>query len=208
MEEKILINKVVNNQLLPNNITKDSVIELFRTTDKTIFVNEADHSLVNIDENFFFNNNRFILKNSTIAKLIEKIIKDKNYLNVLNIGSATGFTSVLLSKFSNYVFSLESEKSLHEKEKKIIKDLDINNINSVYGDLKNGIKDYQPYDLIFINGCIKKKPDILLQQLNNFGYLICIEQTNINIKKIVRYLKKNDFLEKKVYYSINSPLLF
>ena len=54
MEEKILINKVVNNQLLPNNITKDSVIELFRTTDKTIFVNEADHSLVNIDENFFF----------------------------------------------------------------------------------------------------------------------------------------------------------
>jgi len=208
MEENILINRVVDNQLLPNNITKDSVIELFKTTDKTIFVNEADRSLVNIDENFFFNNKRFILKNSTIAKLIEKIIKDNNYINVLNIGSATGYTSTLLSKFSNYVFSLESEKSLHEKEKKLIKDLDIKNINSVCGDLKYGLKDYEPYDLIFINGCVKKKPDILLQQLNNFGYLICIEQININIKKIVRYLKKNDFLEKKVYYSVNSPLLF
>ena len=208
MEENILINREVDNQLLPINVTKDSVVQLFRTTDKTIFVNEAEHSYVNIDENFFFNNKRFILKNSTIAKLIDKIIRDKNYLNVLNVGSTTGFTSVLLSKFSNYVFSLESEKSLHEKEKKIIKDLDIKNINPVCGDLKNGLKDYQPYDLIFINGCIKKKPEILIQQLNNYGYLICIEQININIKKIVRYLKKNDFLEKKVYYTVNSPLLF
>ena len=208
MEENILINRVVDNQLLPINVIKDSVIKLFRTTDKTIFVNEAEHSYVNIDENFFFNNKRFILKNSTIAQLIDKIIRNKKYLNVLNVGSTTGFTSVLLSKFSNYVFSLESEKSLHEKEKKLIKDLDIKNINPVCGDLENGLNDYQPYDLIFINGCIKKKPEILLQQLNNYGYLICIEQTNINIKKIVRYLKKNDFLEKKIYYTVNSPLLF
>ena len=44
-------------------------------------------------------------------KGIYSTVWKKNYLNVLNIGSATGFTSVLLSKFSNYVFSLESEKS-------------------------------------------------------------------------------------------------
>jgi len=208
MKENTSINSVVHNQLLPNNITKDSVLQLFQTIDKTIFVNEDDRSFVNIDENFFFNNKRFILRNTTIGKLIELIIKEKNYLNVLNIGSTTGFTSVLLSKISNYVISLESEKSLHEKEKKIIKNLDIKNIYSVCGNLENGLKEFSPYDLIFVNGGIKKKPKILLEQLNESGYLICIEQTNINIKKIVRYFKKKDIFEKKTYYSVNSPILF
>jgi|TARA_B110000438_G_scaffold276070_1_gene297524 protein-L-isoaspartate(D-aspartate) O-methyltransferase len=208
MKENTSINSIVLNQLLPNNITKDSVLQLFQNTDKTIFVNEDDRSFVNIDENFFFNNKRFILKNTTIGKLIELIIKEKNYLNVLNIGSTTGFTSVLLSKISNYVISLESERSLHEKEKKIIKNLDIKNIYSVCGNLENGLKEYFPYDLIFVNGGIKKKPNILLEQLNESGYLICIEQTNINIKKIVRYFKKKDIIEKKTYYSVNSPILF
>ena len=208
MKENTSINTAVHNHLLSNNITKNSVLRLFQNTDKTIFVNEVDRSFANIDDNFFFNNKRFILKNTSIAKLIELIIKEKNYLNVLNIGSSTGFTSVLLSKISNYVISLESEKSLHEKEKKIIKNLDIKNIHSVCGNLENGLREYSPYDLIFVNGGVKKTPKILLEQLNESGYLICIKETNINIKKIVRYFKKKDIFEKKTYYSVSSPILF
>ena len=117
MKVNLKENIVINNQLLPNNITNESVLKLFRLIDKVSFFNEVDKSMANVDDNFFFNEKRFVLKNSIIGKLLNLIV-DRNYSNALNVGSGTGFTSAILSQISSFVISLESDKSLHEKEKK------------------------------------------------------------------------------------------
>ena len=116
--EKLKENIVINNQLLPNNITNESVLKLFQLIDNLSFLDEASKNMANVDENLFFNEKRFMLRNSTIGKLLNLII-DKNYTNTLNVGSGTGFTSAILSQISSTVVSVESDKSLHEKEKKI-----------------------------------------------------------------------------------------
>ena len=64
-----------------------------------------------------------------------------------------------------------------------------------------------PYDLIFINGCLNESPKVFLSQLESIGRLVCIENTNFNIKKIVQYFKNNNILERKEYYIVNAPLL-
>ena len=120
MKVNLKENIVINNQLLPNNITNGSVLKLFRLIDKVSFFDEVDKSMANVDDNFFFNEKRFMLKNSIIGKLLNLII-DNNYSNALNVGSSTGFTSAILSQISSFVISLESDKSLHEKEKKNLK---------------------------------------------------------------------------------------
>ena len=204
--EKLKENIVINNQLLPNNITNESVLKLFQLIDNLSFLDEADKNMANIDENFFFNEKRFMLKNSTIGKLLNLII-DNNYRNTLNVGSGTGFTSAILSQISSTVISLESDKSLHEKEKKNLKIHEIENVKSINGKLYNGYKNSMPYDLIFINGCLKESPVIFLNQLDNVGRLVCIESINLNIKKIVQYFKNYNILERKEYYIVNAPLL-
>ena len=201
-----LTNNIINNQLLANNVTNIKIIEIFRSVDKSQFVEEEDKTLANMDENFFFNKKRFMLKNSTLAKLFDLII-DKKIINALNIGSATGFSSVLLSKFVDFVVSIENDKSLHEKEKKIIKHLDIENINSINLKLESGCREFMPYDLIFINGCLLNKPKILLDQLNNNGCLLDIELTNNNLKKIVKYEKNHNNVLRKEYFVSNTPML-
>ena len=206
MKVNLKENIVINNQLLPNNITNESVLKLFRSIDKVSFFNEVDKSMANVDDNFFFNDKRFMLKNSIIGKLLNLIV-DSNYSNALNVGSGTGFTSAILSQISSFVISLESDKSLHEKEKKNLKIHEIENVKSVNEKLNNGYKNSMPYDLIFINGCLSESPKIFLDQLDSVGRLVCIESIDFNIKKIVQYFKKSKILERKEYYIVNAPLL-
>ena len=206
MKVNLKENIVINNQLLPNNITNESVLKLFRLIDKVSFFDEVDKSMANVDDNFFFNEKRFVLKNSIIGKLLNLIV-DSNYSNALNVGSGTGFTSAILSQISSFVISLESDKSLHEKEKKNLKIHEIENVKSVNEKLNNGYKNSMPYDLIFINGCLSESPKIFLDQLDSVGRLVCIESIDFNIKKIVQYFKKSKILERKEYYIVNVPLL-
>ena len=206
MKVNLKENIVINNQLLPNNITNESVLKLFRLIDKASFFDEVDKSMANVDDNFFFNEKRFMLKNSIIGKLLNLIV-DSNYSNALNVGSGTGFTSAILSQISSFVISLESDKSLHEKEKKNLKIHEIENVKSVNEKLNNGYKNSMPYDLIFINGCLSESPKIFLDQLDTVGRLVCIESIDFNIKKIVQYFKKSKILERKEYYIVNAPLL-
>ncbi len=206
MKVNLKENIVINNQLLPNNITNESVLKLFRLIDKVSFFDEVDKSMANVDDNFFFNEKRFMLKNSIIGKLLNLIV-DGNYSNALNVGSGTGFTSAILSQISSFVISLESDKSLHEKEKKNLKIHEIENVKSVNEKLNNGYKNSMPYDLIFINGCLSESPKIFLDQLDSVGRLVCIESIDFNIKKIVQYFKKSKILERKEYYIVNAPLL-
>ncbi len=206
MKVNLKENIVINNQLLPNNITNESVLKLFRLIDKVSFFDEIDKSMANVDDNFFFNEKRFMLKNSIIGKLLNLIV-DSNYSNALNVGSGTGFTSTILSQISSFVISLESDKSLHEKEKKNLKIHEIENVKSVNEKLNNGYKNSMPYDLIFINGCLSESPKIFLDQLDSVGRLVCIESIDFNIKKIVQYFKKSKILERKEYYIVNAPLL-
>ena len=103
--------------------------------------------------------------------------------------------------------SLESEISLHKKEIKILKSLEIENIESINGELSKGYKKYMPYDLIFVNGCLKQTPNILLEQLDNKGYLVCVEMNKYKLKKIVKYKKNKNNIEKKEYYIVNAPIL-
>ena len=206
MKVNLKENIVINNQLLPNNITNESVLKLFRLIDKVSFFDEVDKSMANVDDNFFFNEKRFMLKNSIIGKLLNLIV-DSNYSNALNVGSGTGFTSAILSQISSFVISLESDKSLHEKEKKNLKINEIENVKSVNEKLNNGYKNSMPYDLIFINGCLSESPKIFLDQLDSVGRLVCIESIDFNIKKIVQYFKKSKILERKEYYIVNAPLL-
>ena len=206
MKVNLKENIVINNQLLPNNITNESVLKLFRLIDKVSFFDEVDKSMANVDDNFFFNEKRFMLKNSIIGKLLNLVV-DSNYSNALNVGSGTGFTSAILSQISSYVISLESDKSLHEKEKKNLKIHEIENVKSVNEKLNNGYKNSMPYDLIFINGCLSESPKIFLDQLDSVGRLVCIESIDFNIKKIVQYFKKSKILERKEYYIVNAPLL-
>ena len=206
MKVNLKENIVINNQLLPNNITNESVLKLFRFIDKVSFFDEVDKSMANVDDNFFFNEKRFMLKNSIIGKLLNLIV-DGNYSNALNVGSGTGFTSAILSQISSFVISLESDKSLHEKEKKNLKIHEIENVKSVNEKLNNGYKNSMPYDLIFINGCLSESPKIFLDQLDTVGRLVCIESIDFNIKKIVQYFKKSKILERKEYYIVNAPLL-
>lgn len=199
-------NIIINNQLLPNNVTNDLVLKLFRSVDKEIFFDDLNKNMLYLDDNFFFNKKRFMLKSSILGKFLDLIIETR-YLKTLNIGSGTGYSSALLSKISDTVVSLEEDKSLHEKSKKIFDFLEIKNIKSINECHYSGCINLMPYDLIFINGCLNQPADNLINQLDLNSKLVCVENVNTNINKIVKYNKKNNVIERKEFFIVNAPIL-
>ena len=198
---------IIIKHLVPDILNNQFIIDLFTSIDRDFFVKNEEKSLAYMDEHYFFDNNRFILKNTTIAKLF-KIIENNRFEKVLNVGATTGYTSILLSKISTNVISLENEISLHEKAKKNLKFFDIKNINCIMAPLKKGFLNEKPYDLIFINGCLNEYPQTLIEQLSeNKGILLTIEKNNSYIKKIVKYTKKDKLIERKEYSQANAPVL-
>ena len=70
MKQTINDDNIINNQLIPNKVYKKSILKLFKQVNRNTFVDEEDRNIANIDDDFFFNNKRFLLKASTIGKLL------------------------------------------------------------------------------------------------------------------------------------------
>jgi SAM-dependent methyltransferase len=83
----------------------------------------------------------FQVRGEIIMQHIESLVKDKKDLKILNIGVATGYTSVLLSRFGT-VKSVEFDKECYEFTKKEVE------IDIVNGSITDLPFENESYDLV------------------------------------------------------------
>jgi SAM-dependent methyltransferase len=83
----------------------------------------------------------FLVRGEIIMQHIESLLKDKKEVKILNIGVATGYTSVLLSRFGT-VKSVEFDKECYEFTKKEVK------IDIINGSITELPFEDESYDLV------------------------------------------------------------
>lgn len=130
-----------------------------------------------------------IVRDKTIG-LIKKIIVDKNYKNILEIGGAIGYSSnqMLINKDIR-IDSLEIKKELNDLAIKLDKSQQINHFNVNAFDFVPTKK----YDLIFIDGP-KSHQERLFNKYTNYlndNGLIIIDNMYLNKVRLVENKTKN-----------------
>jgi protein-L-isoaspartate(D-aspartate) O-methyltransferase len=91
---------------------------------------------------------------------------------VLEIGTGSGYQTVLLAHLAAQVFSVERIKPLLDNAREAIKLCEVSNVSLMLGDGTYGWKEYAPYDAILVGAASPDVPQPLLDQLAEGGRLL------------------------------------
>jgi len=91
---------------------------------------------------------------------------------VLEVGTGSGYQTVILSQLARRVYTVERYKRLVMSSKLVFAHLKTTNIISLYADGSHGLPDQAPFDKIILTAAAEDPPGPLLAQLKIGGIMV------------------------------------
>ena len=104
---------MIENQLRPNKITNNDVLQVFMSTSKEKFISEDKKNICYSDQDISIKDQRGYLKNLHLAQILH-YAEIKNNEKVLHIGGLTGYLSVLIAKLCNKIYVTDNDQEFVE----------------------------------------------------------------------------------------------
>lgn len=185
------------NNLRTKGIYDENVLEVMLSIPRELFIPE------NLEDRAYDDNALPIGENQTISQpftvaFMTQLLDVKKDNKILEIGTGSGYQSLILSLLGAKVYSVERINILLERAKKIF-DLFEVNITTKIDDGSIGWKEFAPYDRIIITAACPEFPNHLVDQLNDNGKLVCPVGDKY-LQKMYLGVKKNNNFELKHFY--------
>ncbi|MDC1053947.1 methyltransferase [Alphaproteobacteria bacterium] len=194
---------MIENQLRPNKITNNDVLQVFMSTSKEKFISEDKINICYSDQDISIKDQRGYLKNLHLAQILH-FAEIKNNEKVLHIGGLTGYLSVLIAKLCNKIYVTDNDQEFVEKIINNFKNTEVTNGKVVKEEFSEGLKGEEPYDLIIID-CPQYNFNLdLLSQINVGGRIIYIEKINEELSKAYKMIKYEDNFSKVFLFDVFS----
>ena len=194
---------MIENQLRPNKITNNDVLQVFMSTSKEKFISEDKKNICYSDQDISIKEQRGYLKNLHLAQILH-FAEIKNNEKVLHIGGLTGYLSVLIAKLCNKIYVTDNDQVFVENIIKNFKNNELTNGKVIKEEFSEGLKDEEPYDLIIID-CPQYNFNLdLLSQVNVGGRIIYIEKINEELSKAYRMIKYENNFSKVFLFDVFS----
>ena len=194
---------MIENQLRPNKITDNDVLQVFMSTSKEKFISEDKINICYSDQDISIKDQRGYLKNLHLAQILH-FAEIKNNEKVLHIGGLTGYLSVLIAKLCNKIYVTDNDQEFVENIINNFKNNEVTNGKVIKEEFSEGLKGEEPYDLIIID-CPQYNFNLdLLSQVNVGGRIIYIEKINEELSKGYRITKMNDNYAKDFLFDVFS----
>lgn len=142
---------------------------------------------------------------TSAPRLVESILRNLDLdkrKTVLEVGTGSGWQTVLMAKLCKHVYSIEINRNILKKAKKNIDQYDPDNITLGHGNGLVGWKKHAPFDRIVISAALNKVPAHFLDQLKPNGFIIApISRGNrqrllaLNDKGVIKDLGAVKFVE-------------
>ena len=148
-----------------------SVLRALDLTPRHLFVPTGVRHRAYEDTPLPIGNSQTISQPSVHARYLEALAL-KGTERVLEIGTGSGYQTVLLAHLAAQVFSVERIRPLLDTAREAIKLSGVTNVSLMLGDGTHGWKAYAPYDAILVGAASPDVPQPLLDQLAEGGRLI------------------------------------
>ena len=194
---------IIENQLRPNKITNNDVLQVFMSTSKEKFISEDKINICYSDQDISIKDQRGYLKNLHLAQILH-FAEIKNNEKVLHIGGLTGYLSVLIAKLCNKIYVTDNDQEFVENIINNFKNNEVTNGKVIKEEFSEGLKGEEPYDLIIID-CPQYNFNLdLLSQVNVGGRIIYIEKINEELSKAYKMIKYEDNFSKVFLFDVFS----
>ena len=183
-------------ELKANGIVDTKVLDSIKLVPRSFFVDNSIKSRSNLNIALPIECGQTISQPMVVAFMTQNLFLNKR-LRVLEIGTGSGYQTVILSKLSRFVYTIERYLFLKKKAEEKFRKLNITNIFCKHGDGGLGWYDQAPFDRIMITAAAPEIPMILLDQLKDEGVMIIPIGEENDVQYLTLIKKKGKSFSKK-----------
>ncbi len=189
------LRKKLAEEIAGKGITDTRVIEAIGKIPRHFFLDTAfiEHAYEN--KAFPIGSGQTISHPYTVAFQSE-LLEIKKGHKVLEIGTGSGYQTTVLVELGAKVYSVERQKELFDKTKRILTKMSYTSAKLYYGDGYKGIPQYAPYDSIIVTCGAPFIPEDLLGQLKVGGRLVIPVGDETQIMTLIIRVSEKDFTKK------------
>lgn len=151
-------------------IVNEQVLAAIGKIPRHLFLDSSFESFAYRDVPFPIGSGQTISQPYTVA-FQSQLLDIKKGDKVLEVGTGSGYQAIVLLELGAKVFSIERQRKLYDKTRKLITDMGYMG-KLFYGDGYKGLSSYAPFDKIIVTAGAPEVPKELLKQLKIGGVLV------------------------------------
>ena len=159
-------------RLRTKGIRDEAVLAAIGNVPRHLFVDEALAGRAYDDVALPINYGQTISQPYIVARMIEVLRNSKQLGRVLEIGTGCGYQAAVLAQLVKEVYSVERIQPLHERARKLLRELKVRNVILRYADGSTGLADAAPFDGIIMACAAPALLDALKEQLAIGGRMV------------------------------------
>jgi len=181
--------------LQENGITDLAVLRAFEQTPRHLFVPSGVRHRAYEDSALPIGSGQTISQPSVHARYLQ-LLKLTGKETVLEVGTGSGYQTVLLGHLAARVFSIELVPELLEGAREAIAASGIRNVSLMLGDGTLGWREHAPYDAILVSAAAPDVPQPLLEQLADGGRMV-IPLGGLDEQMLAMVTRRGDTFERR-----------
>jgi protein-L-isoaspartate(D-aspartate) O-methyltransferase len=158
-------------QLQAGGISDLAVLRAIELTPRHLFVPTGVRHRAYEDTSLPIGNQQTISQPSIHARYLQ-LLQLTGKERVLEVGTGSGYQTVLLSHLAEQIFSIERVAALLEGARSVVRECGVRNVSFLLGDGTIGWRDYAPYDAILVSAASPDIPSPLASQLAIGGRMV------------------------------------
>ena len=162
---------MVKNQIEARGVRDPKVLDAMASVPRHAFVSEGlidqaynDHPLPIGEQQ--------TISQPYIVSLMTEALQVNTDDRVLEIGTGSGYQAAVLAEIAYRVYTIERNRKLYERARRILENLEYYNVVCRYGDGTLGWKEESPFDAIIVTAGAPEIPKPLIDQLAEGGRMI------------------------------------
>jgi protein-L-isoaspartate(D-aspartate) O-methyltransferase len=176
------------NSLRQKGISDERVLEAINNIPRHFFLDSAFDKVAYDDKAFPIAEGQTISQPYTVAYQTQ-LLEVKPFEKVLEIGTGSGYQSIVLAEMSAQVYTIERQKKLFDEHRKFFLRNKYPNIKYFFGDGFEGLPTYGPFDKIIVTAAAPFLPPKLLEQLRVNGKMV-IPVGEGSVQRMLRITKE------------------
>ena len=177
-----------------------AVLRAFEQTPRHLFIPTGIRHRAYEDSALPIGNGQTISQPSIHGRYLE-LLELTGRERVLEVGTGSGYQTVLLAHLVEQVFSIERIPALYQQAREAIQRAGAANVSMLLGDGTLGWREYAPYDAILVSAGAPSVPEPLVSQIAEGGRLLVPIGTREE-QKLVLYRRRNDQLAVRELTSV------
>ena len=162
---------MIEDQIIERGIEDQRVLDIMESVERHKFVPKKYAESAYKDGPLPIGHGQTISQPFIVAFMTENLKVDSSH-KILEIGTGSGYQAAILSRLTNYVYTIEIVDELAKESSSRLKKLGFKNVSVRSGDGYKGWPEEAPFDRIMVTAAPEEIPDMLVEQLAEGGIMV------------------------------------